>query len=209
MAQYKKDEIREAIEKVALDMFFENGYRQTKIQKMAEEANVSVGNVYRYFKSKEEIFYAIITKSFVDTLKDILYRRTIILSKKYLGISVTNAEENWYEQDYIDFLINNRKQLTILFLENKGTKYENIKDELIKKLMVAKEKFLKNYYKDVDIDDNFNIFMMIISSNINLIINILEKDMSIKERKKLLKAIDNYHLHGITGLWNNILKEQS
>lgn len=207
MAQYKKNEIREAIEKVALDLFLKNGYKQTKIQEIAEKANVSVGNIYRYFKSKEEIFYAIITVSFVDTLNDILHKRTIILSKKYLGISVTNTEENWYKEDYIDFLIKNRKQLTILFFQNKGTKYENIKDELIKQLMEAKEKFLNNYCKDINTEDNFYIFMMIINSNINLIIDILERDMSIEERKRLLKVVDNYHLYGITGLWNSILKE--
>ena len=45
----------------ALSVFEEKGFNNTRIKDITKRANTSVGNLYNYFKSKEEIFEVIIS----------------------------------------------------------------------------------------------------------------------------------------------------
>jgi AcrR family transcriptional regulator len=59
MVQRKKPEVREAILAAGFKLFARQGYAATMVADIAEEAGVSPGNVYIYFKSKLEILYTI------------------------------------------------------------------------------------------------------------------------------------------------------
>ena len=52
---YRADQIRNAAQKI----FLERGYDETTIQRIAREAELSIGTIYFYFKTKEEIFASI------------------------------------------------------------------------------------------------------------------------------------------------------
>jgi len=57
----KKGEItRLAIEDAAVELFMEQGYHATSMRQIAEKAGLALGGIYNHFKSKEEIFEAII-----------------------------------------------------------------------------------------------------------------------------------------------------
>lgn len=60
MAQFLKDDVREKIVDGAILVFTEKGYKSASIKAIAREAHVSVGNVYRYFDSKEALYEDII-----------------------------------------------------------------------------------------------------------------------------------------------------
>jgi len=51
---------REALIKIALDLFLENGYENTTVTQIMKAANLSKGGMYHYFASKEEILNAVI-----------------------------------------------------------------------------------------------------------------------------------------------------
>ena len=55
-----KDERREQILSAALKAFATKGFAATKISDIVARAGMSHGLVYHYFKSKEEIFYALL-----------------------------------------------------------------------------------------------------------------------------------------------------
>ncbi len=50
-----KEKKKEEIVKVACKLFAKNGYYNTTIPDIAEAMNMSVGNLYNYFESKEEL----------------------------------------------------------------------------------------------------------------------------------------------------------
>ena len=56
----KGDRTRQAIEEVALELYMEHGYHATSMRQIAEHAGLALGGIYNHFKSKEEIFEAII-----------------------------------------------------------------------------------------------------------------------------------------------------
>lgn len=70
--QYLKKEIKERILAAAVEEFKEQGYSDASIRNIANNAEISLGNVYRYFTNKEALYFAVINpfmesvKSFVD-----------------------------------------------------------------------------------------------------------------------------------------------
>ena len=57
----KKGEVtRLAIEDAAIELFMEHGYHATSMRQIAEQAGLALGGIYNHFKSKDEIFEAIV-----------------------------------------------------------------------------------------------------------------------------------------------------
>ena len=67
MAQKLKEELREAIINAAREEFLEHGYEDASMRRIAAKAGITVGNIYRYFRNKEDLSRYILA----DTSKDI------------------------------------------------------------------------------------------------------------------------------------------
>lgn len=57
---------KENITAAALSLFSKNGYGSTSVRMIAQEAGVSLGLMYNYFKSKEEMLLSILADTFKD-----------------------------------------------------------------------------------------------------------------------------------------------
>jgi len=73
--QRRKEDRPQEITEAALAAFAEKGYAATRVEEVAKRAGVSKGLLYLYFKTKEELFKAVV-RSFVvpriDTLSRII-----------------------------------------------------------------------------------------------------------------------------------------
>ena len=58
--QRRKEDRPQEITDAAFAAFAENGYAATRIEEVAKRAGVSKGLMYLYFKTKEELFKAVI-----------------------------------------------------------------------------------------------------------------------------------------------------
>lgn len=58
--QTKGDVTRLAVEDAALSLYLEQGYHATSMRQIADQAGLALGGIYNHFRSKEEIFEAII-----------------------------------------------------------------------------------------------------------------------------------------------------
>lgn len=99
-AQYKV-EVKGKIVESALIAFSKYGYDKTRMDDIAEAAKVSKGTLYLYFKSKEELFYAI-SETNILRLKEQL--STLMATRKEELVS--NAEkfyENFHNETGQDF----------------------------------------------------------------------------------------------------------
>ena len=58
--QRKKDDIRNKILAVSERLFIKNGYENTSLKMIAERSYISKSNIYRYYRSKEEIYESLV-----------------------------------------------------------------------------------------------------------------------------------------------------
>lgn len=54
--QYRKETVYQKLLDSAMEEFDEKGYTDASIRSIAERANTSVGNLYRYFRNKDELY---------------------------------------------------------------------------------------------------------------------------------------------------------
>ena len=59
--QYVKPEVRERIVSAAGDEFYHKGYEGAAMRDIAAAAGTSLGNLYRYYKNKQELYAAVVT----------------------------------------------------------------------------------------------------------------------------------------------------
>lgn len=59
--QVLKEELRTRIVEAARDEFYLKGYEKASMRGIAGKAGITAGNLYRYFKNKDEIFEAIVS----------------------------------------------------------------------------------------------------------------------------------------------------
>jgi len=60
-SKIKKGEVtRLTIEDAALELYLKHGYHATSMRQIADQAGLALGGIYNHFKSKEEIFEAVI-----------------------------------------------------------------------------------------------------------------------------------------------------
>jgi len=63
MAQVLKENQRKAILEAAKAEFFHNGFEKSSMRSIAKDASMTVGNLYRYFRSKEVLGQTILTET--------------------------------------------------------------------------------------------------------------------------------------------------
>ena len=61
--QILKDEVKKSIRQAALSEFKKHGYMKASIRQIADAAGITPGNIYRYFKSKDDLFDELIQPS--------------------------------------------------------------------------------------------------------------------------------------------------
>ena len=64
MAQVLKEEVRETILENAREEFLEQGFDNASMRRIAGKSRMTVGNLYRYFKSKDEINDTIVSPTY-------------------------------------------------------------------------------------------------------------------------------------------------
>ncbi|MBQ6334735.1 MAG: TetR/AcrR family transcriptional regulator [Erysipelotrichaceae bacterium] len=69
MAQKLKDDVRQAIIEAAKQEFLEKGYEEASMRSIAAKADITVGNIYRYFDNKEDLNKQILAQTGDDITK--------------------------------------------------------------------------------------------------------------------------------------------
>jgi AcrR family transcriptional regulator len=74
LRERKKQQTREKIERVALELFAERGYDSTTLAEIAEAADISPRTIFSYFQSKEDILFCG-ESGHVDKVREALAQR--------------------------------------------------------------------------------------------------------------------------------------
>lgn len=138
--QKQKNNVRDLLLTVARDEFLKNGVKKTSMQTLAQKSGVAVGNIYNYFKSKDDLLKAILApmlKAYDE------YRRTG-RSPFYNTTDVFEYEEYFYMMKnlVVSFIVPYRSELKLMIVETAGTSLEHYFDRFIEAQLRDGERYL-------------------------------------------------------------------
>ncbi|MBL0713382.1 MAG: TetR/AcrR family transcriptional regulator [Desulfosarcina sp.] len=137
--QREREQRLQTILKAAGTLFAEEGYHQTGMERIADEAEVSVGTVYFYFKNKEDLLVQLLD-------------RTGYALRNLLGAAFKNADgtlegfQNAGKVFFEDFCPNHPEKIALIFRESAGQseEVEAHRKKIYAKLMDDLQRALKS-----------------------------------------------------------------
>jgi AcrR family transcriptional regulator len=127
MPQVKKDDIDERISEAALRVFAARGYGAATVAEIARAARVSTGNVYRYYPSKEALFYAVVDAGFVRRLRRLLRARVRAAAR-------SRAAWRAAAEELMRFALEHRREVVIALGRAAGSRYAALADDVVAEL---------------------------------------------------------------------------
>lgn len=136
----------------ALEVFAESGFFEAKISKIAELANVSIGSVYVYYKSKNDLLYKIfdnIWGGLYNNLNTLVMRKDITMIEKYDAM-IDMIFDTFTENTSTAIVIAHEQQRILMRNPEEFTpNYENF--------VKLGEKIVKEGIKDGTFNPNINV----------------------------------------------------
>lgn len=132
MAQVLKDSLRNDIINAAKKEFLEHGYKEASMRRIASNANMTVGNLYRYFKNKEDIHMQIVGETYEkinNAIKKITSNKLSFETRVYnMRLDVKSLKENLevFADEIVDIYNEEPEEFSILFLNSDSDLYENL-----------------------------------------------------------------------------------
>lgn len=105
----EREEMKENILNAAIELFVEHGVEKTTIRRIADKIEYTPGNIYAYFKNKNEIIYAIHQRGF-----RMLYQQEMTV------VDTPDPAERLVKlgQVYIQFALENRPFYDLMFIDS-------------------------------------------------------------------------------------------
>ena len=130
--QILKEDINSAIKEAEINEFYQYGYADTSIRSVAKRAGISAGNIYHYYKSKDELFYELLGPVVNEIISIIEVNEFENTGPVYQDDIQSHLEKQVFK--ITEVILRKRIEISILLYGSRGTKYENIKDIFVKSL---------------------------------------------------------------------------
>ena len=195
--QVLKEEVRQKIKKAAISEFEENGYQKTSMRSIALNAGVTVGNLYRYFENKDDLFNVIIQPAFQEIYKFIDEFARFKKSK----LSEEKQKEDFikmFEGSLIRIYIQHRSELVILLNGSKGSQMENAREQIISLIAgrIKKEAFPRMKKKRIIAEEDF-LAQVLATSFIEGISLVLNKYKDKEKTKELFTQFSHIYFRNL------------
>jgi AcrR family transcriptional regulator len=203
MVQTLKDEIRENIDAAALDVFSKKGFRDTTMADIAKGAGVSVGNIYRYYKGKEDLFYSLIKPDFIEELKSLLRAKMKTADGMELYRMRDYDPMNMRDIALKDFFSENRLKTIIVMDKNEGTRYEGFKEELVRFITETSLQYvdtMKDKRRIALSEVNVDLLKIVYSNLYSAVVEILKIYKDVEDIYDAYENLLDYHFFGIVKL---------
>ena len=200
--QYLKKNVYDKIYAAAVEEFTACGYANASIRNIAYNAEVSVGNVYRYFTDKESLYLAIINP-FIESVKSGI--------ESGMMVPGTTTIEN--ARHLVNFLMKNRDVILII-CKGETSYYDKFVDYI---LDVASAKIKDIFAREVEnIDEiisSHDFYNVITQSFVYSLFKILKDDEDVATQERKCCELITFYFGNLKSrfyhfqLWNKELKE--
>ncbi len=141
--QVLKESVKKAILNGAILEFFEHGYQNANMRRIADSANITVGNIYRYFENKEALFNAVLApaKRALDDLESFDTK-----------LHTTRVENQNNATQIPTFVVNvlskKTREIFIMIFNANGSHYQQVKSQLESLVVTKVKEFFPGMFSD-------------------------------------------------------------
>lgn len=192
MPQVLKQEYRELILNAALEEFFNHGFNDASMRKIAKNANMTVGNLYHYYRDKEDLFSALVSdtvtalnKTIIPLIEFPIEMDEYLKSKRDEYFS---SQIRLMSKDLVKIFVSNKKELLILF------RFSKINNQIIQWINKLIFHIIQRWFPNVEVDDKKKALLcdMLAQSLFAGISESFEKAQEIGSDENLEWVLENY-----------------
>ncbi len=126
--QVLKEDVRRNIKDAAVMCFKQVGYDKASMRQIASNAELSVGNLYRYFPNKEALFDYCVQPA-VDFFQEGMQKQPKEMPRPFMDVNL--LEEIELVSSIIEARMFDRDALFLMLVRNQGSKYEGAKQKFV------------------------------------------------------------------------------
>ena len=201
MAQYLKDEMRADICVAALKVFARDGYQGARMSDIADCAGISSGNIYRYFKNKDDLFYSVVDAGFAATFIRLIRTRVRAMRARPFT-NVLDTEPTVEAETMLAFWIENRLKVVIILAGAQGSLYEDYPRKVVHELT----RLTISHFRNADIGRPFDasdkfILDRIFTNTLATIVDFLMYSDDEEAIRQLFLKFWRFQISGVQGLF--------
>lgn len=203
MPQRPKQKVRRAIIDAAVQVLSEVGLERAKLGDIAQRAGTSVGNVYKYFGSKEEIFMAAIPPEFTTQLTDKIRAQVEALGERR-DVAALEADHPYRRasEALLRFSVLHRSQIIFLLRHAQGTAHGSFPERVVHLLVTLAEKYAEAAYPNLvmsraerrSLTRTYRAFLLNLAT-------ILAEEKTERGLREAVRLLTVYHLSGLRALF--------
>ena len=193
------------INKIATAEFLEKGFRGASLREIVKKAGVTTGAFYGYYKSKEELFSALV-QPHADNVANIfggLIEQFKNLPKSEWAANMATFSEKGIVQIY-EYAFNHKDAFRLILNASEGTEFENFVHNLVEQEIEITHIFYKEMeaqgYKPYAFDPTLE--HIIISGEFAAIFELIIHDIPFEEGINCAQKIHDFYEAG----WQSVLK---
>lgn len=194
----------ERIHAAAKTEFLEKGFRTASLRNIVKIAGVTTGAFYGYYKSKEELFEALVDepyrhlmREYVDALRQ-FENLPIEEQPKHMGTTGRDCMK-----DMLFYMKEHRDAVHLLLLCSEGTRYESIIDDVVELEVQATRKYygvLQKLGHTVPPIDS-RLEHILVTGMMNAYFEIIIHDMPMNDALQYLEELNAFYTAG----WSKIM----
>lgn len=203
MPQRPKIEVREAILQAAAEVFAEVGFERAVLGDVVERAGTSIGNLYKYFPSKAELFAVFMPRAFPSELERRL--RAQVQALRGEPDAFLLAPDHPYHRasaELLTFAIAERERVIFLLLRAQGTRYEDFSAKLVEFLVELAFEHARATYPGFDpTPARRRAFSRLYRGFVGTLGAILLEERSAEAVRRATTLHTTYHLSGLKAVF--------
>lgn len=200
----KQHNTLEQIHKAAKKEFLEKGYKTASLRNIVKMAGVTTGAFYGYYKSKEELFDALVEKQYQYVMEHFCEAQ-----EQFAELPPKEQPEHLseisgdclldillYAQDYTD-------EFRLLLCCSEGTRYENMIDQMVEIEVDATHRYQKTLTEIGSLSPEIDPMLehMLATGMFNTYFEMIIHQMPLVQAKNYLKNMREFYTAG----WTKIL----
>lgn len=135
MPQVRKPEMRDAFVAAAARAFAELGFAATSMADVAARADSSVGNLYKYFSSKQQLFDAAVPAELVQELTRRTRERMKAFGRAKDVREIDSGDEyHAVAGELLDYCLAHRDQVVVVLARAEGTPFSSFSHNFVQRL---------------------------------------------------------------------------